>query len=186
MKRTNRKQRPVCPACNIGRHTNEMNTVIELFKFYQHQQFPNLKTQINDQSFLGADFEWACDTCLSSGKAVLAIPEKQVTSGYPNLGYSDTEYECSTCTKPFLFKKEEKQLWYEQLEFSIHSTPNNCTTCRAVIRKKKVENQQLSILLKRPEKELTIQELEQIISIYTIWEKPGRVSYFKSLLKKLT
>lgn len=184
MKRRNRKQRPVCPACNIGRHTKEMTTSIELFKLYHQQQFPNLDNTINDQHFLNVDFEWACDDCLSSGKAVTAIPDKQVTSGFPNLAYSDSEYQCSTCEQPFLFKKEEKQLWYEQLQFSIHSIPDNCTDCRAVIRKKKVENKQLSALLKRPETELTIKELEQIISIYTAWEKPDRVAYFKAVLKK--
>jgi len=187
MKRRKRKQRPVCPSCKIGQHTAELTTVVGMFQANHNTHFPNLTSEnkITDQSFLDADFEWACDVCLESGKAVIAIPEKQVTSGFPHLAYVDTEYKCITCAQPFLFKKEEKQLWYEQLKFAASSTPDSCTDCRKTIRKQKVENKQLAALLKKPEANLTVEELQQVISIYKAWNKKERVANYKSLLKKL-
>jgi len=164
----------------------ELQTVVKMFQTYHNKHFPNNKSFIKDQHFLNADFEWACDECLSAGKAVVAIPNKQETSGYPNLAYSDTSYSCFTCKAEFIFKKEEKQLWYEQLKFPTSSAPNDCTDCRKIIRKRKVENKQLSALLKRKEDTLNTDELQQVIAIYKQWDKPERVAYFKSLLKKKT
>ncbi len=184
MKRGKRKQRPICPCCNIGRHLKEMEIVVGLFQEYHDKQFPNLETKIKDQDFLQADFEWACDVCITARKAVIAIPSKQVTSGYPNMAYSDTLYTCGTCENDFLFHKEEKQLWYEKLQFSTSSIPYNCTACRKTIRKQKNENKQLSALLRKPEPELSKVELQQIIALYKEWDKPEKVAYFNSVLKK--
>ena len=59
-------------------------------------------------SFVEADFEWACDRCLETKKAILASPGLQETPWTPNLAYSDTLMHCNECKTEFTFKKEEK------------------------------------------------------------------------------
>lgn len=154
-----------------ARHTRE---------FGKHKE---LKTD-GYEAFLNASFEWACDDCLNSKRAILANPGAQETASDPHLAYFDTALSCSTCQSDFQFKKEEKQAWYESYKLPIHAEPNNCLDCRRAIRQEKEENKTVSEILKNGESQLSEEELETLISIYHAWDKPEKVKYFESILRK--
>ena len=132
------------------------------------------------------DYEmyWACDQCLHSGLAVLADPSKQTYCWSPHLAYYDTPHVCQKSGNNFVFSKEEKRFWYEELQFWIESTPIHSPEYRREVRKQKAENKKLSEILSKPEDQLTTSELEQVIEIYDTWKKPHRKAYFISLLRK--
>ena len=136
------------------------------------------------KSFLNEDFSWACDQCLRSGKAVTANPSAQFYSWHPHYAYFDTQHICRTSKVKFIFGKEEKRYWFETLKFWTESKPVNSPECRKELRELKAENKLLSDLLRKDEKELSAEELEQIIEIYSKWDKIEKAKYFASVLRK--
>ena len=88
-----------------------------------------------------SEFQWACDGCLRSGKAIIAHPEKQTfCSRPPFLAYFDSEKICNTCKQVFLFWAKEQVFWYETLKFWVQSKAKNCPTCRKKARERKNQN----------------------------------------------
>lgn len=104
---------------------------------------------------------------------------------YPNLAYFDSKRVCRKCNINFFFTKEEKTFWYEKLKFILDSHPLNCISCRKNIRILKKENTLLSILLKKPESELNLEDLNTIILVYSAWGKTEKVKYYTSMLKNM-
>lgn len=83
-------------------------------------------------------FQWACDSCLQSGKAVIAHPEKQTFCDHPPfLAYFDSSKICSTCKEYFIFSAKEQAFWYETLKFWVQSEAKNCLICRKKAREGK-------------------------------------------------
>lgn len=83
-------------------------------------------------------FQWACDNCLQSHKAIIAHSEKQTFCDYPPfLAYFDREKICSTCQQLFLFGAKEQEFWYETLKFWVQSEAKDCPTCRKKARERK-------------------------------------------------
>lgn len=177
-----------CPCCSTERHRTEIKTCISILKKIERQEFKYYKELQLDQyayaSFIESDFEWACDNCLETKKAILASPGSQETSWTPHLTYSDSKLFCYSCKKDFLFKKEEKKAWYESYKLPINAKPNNCLDCRQNIRKLKLENKILSEILKKTETEITNKELEKIIETYALWDKMDKAKYYQSILNK--
>jgi hypothetical protein len=175
----------VCPACGMEKHRTEMTTAVSTLEKLERQLYRHYKEMGLDpyNSFINADFEWACDKCLSEKRAIPANPSLQV-SLYNNLAYHDTKSTCRKCGEEFLFKKEEKQLWYEGLKFGSYSAPVNCLKCRREIRQLKAENQVLTDILKKEEEEISISELEQVAEVYRNWGKDDRAKYYEALIKK--
>lgn len=163
-----------------------METVISVMKKLDRDQYKHYKELKIDtySSFIQSNFDWACDDCLNSKKAIQAIPELQNYCWNPHYAYFDSTFICNKCKSEFIFKKEEKKFWYESLKFWIDSTPNNCTSCRKDIRQLKIENKTLSEILRKEESEIEVGELEKVIAIYTKWEKIERAKYYKSILVK--
>ncbi len=135
-------------------------------------------------------YHWACDNCLSSGKALLAKPKKQYytfrtkgTAALPFLAYYDINYTCDRCNDDFSFSKKEQQHWYEELRFVVHSRPRQCMPCRQIIRQEKALNAELSQLLKSGEPQ-DISSLSRLIELYEILNKADKVAYYSTLLKK--
>jgi len=137
-------------------------------------------------SFIDSDFEWACDECYSTKKAVEANPASQYYRWSPHMSYYDSHMVCSKCDADFVFNKAEKKLWFEKLKFSIHASPDNCTDCRKEMRLLKMENKALSEILKKEESEQSKEELEIVVKIYEKWAKTKRADYFRSKIKKKT
>lgn len=163
-----------------------MNTCIRVLEARHTLQFgkhKELKTDAYD-SFLGASFEWACDDCLRTKKAILANPGAQETAFDPHLAYADTQLKCSECETSFRFTKEEKQVWYENYKLPIHAEPGNCLDCRRKIKQHKADNKTVSEILRKTESELSQEEIETLLEIYAAWDKPEKVKYFEAVLNK--
>lgn len=136
------------------------------------------------QTLACSDFEWACDECLHSGKAIPANPEAQENACEKKLSYSDEVKICQKCGSEFLFSKNEKKTWYESYRFHLDSTPVNCLKCRREVREVRAENKILSDTLKKGEKGLSVSDLNRVKYIYQKWDKPEKVSFYKALIKK--
>ena len=175
-----------CPCCLSPRYATEMITCIKLLEKIERAEYRHYKELNIDtyQSFINNNFEWACDFCLEDKKAIIANPGLQNYTGYPNLAYSDKAKICRTCEEKFTFTKEEKQHWYEKLKFWVDSEPVNCKLCRREMRHLKAENKVMSEILKKEEKNISIEELESVVEIYRKWNKPGKAKYFGAILRK--
>ncbi|MFI5407101.1 MAG: zinc-ribbon domain containing protein [Nitrososphaerales archaeon] len=150
-------------------------------KLYKHYKELNIDSY---DSFIDCNFEWACDTCLKDKKAILANPSLQNYAWNPNLAYHDKELICRTCGANYKFTKEEKQLWYEKLKFWIDSEPVSCLNCRRHLRILKKENKTLSDILKKDEKEISIDELKTLSDIYRKWDKIEKAKFYDNLIRK--
>lgn len=177
-----------CFCCLTEKHRTEIQTCISILEKIERQDFKHYKELQLDQytygSFVDANFEWACDSCLEKKRAVLAIPGLQETPWTPHLAYFDTQLNCYSCKKEFLFKKEEKKTWYESYKLPINAQPNNCLDCRKKNSKQNSENKTVSEILKKSEVEITDNELEVVVEIYTSWDKMERAKYYQSILNK--
>ena len=92
-------------------------------------------------------FAWACDVCITAGRALEAKPWLQVT-GYdlPEFVYFDRGRTCSDCGLDFVFSASEQAFWYETLEIPLFVSPNHCLECRRKRRKVRKANTELSEL----------------------------------------
>lgn len=184
----NKKEKKIarCPACNNQKHRTEMDIAISKMKKLdkvQYKHYTELKIDTY-ASFINSDFEWACDACLNSRKAIVSNPNLQSYCWHPHYAYHDSKFICRTCKTECTFSKEEKKFWYENLKFWIDSTPVNCTSCRKEIKQLKLENKTLSEILKKGEGQISSFELEIVIEIYSKWKKDEKVKYYQSILMK--
>lgn len=170
------------------RHRTEMQTCVSILEKIERQEFKHYKELQLDQytygSFIDSNFEWACDSCLEKKKANLAIPGLQETPSTPHLAYFDTQLNCYSCKKEFLFKKEEKKAWYESYKLPSNAQPNNCLDCRRKTQMHNSENKTISEILKKSEIEITENELQEVVGIYTSWDKMEKAKYYQSILNK--
>ncbi len=165
-----------------------MQTSISILQKIERQAYKHYKELQFDQyaytSFIDANFEWACDNCLETKKAILAAPGLQETPWTPHLAYFDLQLECYSCSKEFLFKKEEKKAWYESYKLPINAQPDNCLDCRKKIRQQNTKNKTISEILKKTEPEISDNELETVVEIYTSWDKLNKAKYYQSIINK--
>ena len=177
-----------CPCCSAERHRTEIQTCISFLEKIERQEFRHYKKlQLNQytyDSFIDSRFEWACDSCLESKKAILASPGLQETPWTPHLAYFDTQLNCYSCKNEFLFKKEEKRAWYESYKLPVNAQPDNCLDCRRKIQNQNSENKTISKILKKSEIEITDTELEKVVGIYISWNKIEKETYYQSILKR--
>lgn len=139
---------------------------------------------LKKEDLIHGSFQWACDACLDSGKALIGNPEAQLYCDFdPYLAYIDIDKTCEKCHEMYVFKKEEQKYWYETLRFWIQSKPKHCPKCRQEVREEKQLNKELSILLKEKER-LTIQDMERLSEIYEEINKPDKSKYYKNLVEK--
>lgn len=181
----NKRKFARCPSCETDKYKSEIKIAIttmeKVDKTYYNYRVSDIDPYL---SFIDSNFDWACDRCLETKKAIEAKPSLQTDSTNPKYAYFDTSMTCLSCKSQFVFSKEEKQFWYEKLNFVIYSKPQNCLKCRKDIRQLKLENKTLSEILKKDEKMITSDELKEVIGIYTKWESDSKVKYYKALLKK--
>lgn len=181
-----RKKRARCPACKTEKYKTEMEIALAAMEALDRQQYPKYQELGMDpyRSFLNSDFSWACDECLRTKRAIPGIPGLQQYSWNPHYAYFDTDKTCGHCGVAFVFSKEEKKYWYEDLKFWVDSEPANCTECRRTIRQYKMENRTLSEILKKAHRDLTTPELEKVIEIYQKWQLESKVKFYQSILRK--
>ena len=187
MKRSKTKL-AICPCCLIEKHRTEIQTCVSVLEKMERQAFKHYKELQLEKytygSFVDSSFEWACDSCLENKKAILATLGLQEIPWTPHLAYFDTHLNCYSCKKEFVFKKEEKKAWYESYKLPINAQPNNCLDCRRKTRNQHAENKAISEILKKPEEEITDNQLQEVIEMYTSWDKMEKVKYYQSILNK--
>jgi hypothetical protein len=126
-----------CPCCSKERTASQARTLLSLEKKYnENYQDPYsgpppegwiLKVAGNKDRKLA----WACDVCLSEGRAIRAEPWRQLTGlMYPFFAYIDQSLPCEDCGKDFKFSAQEQRYWYDVLQFQIDSYPKQCAPCR--------------------------------------------------------
>lgn len=181
-----KKKYAKCPSCKAEIHKTAMKVAIsemEKTERLQYNHYKDLKIDIYN-SFIDSNFDWACDICLEDAKAIKANPSLQNYSWNPNCAYYDSQLKCRSCNSDFKFGKEEKKYWFEGLKFWIDSVPVHCVNCRREIRQLKLENTMLSDILKKEATDISSNELETVIEIYTKWEKEEQAKYYQAILRK--
>lgn len=131
-------------------------------------------------------YQWACDDCINSEKAILANPKKQyytfknpIDTWSPFLAYFDRKFKCTVCQNKTVFSKEEQQHWYEELSFVVFSKPTKCKACRKEFRLARNLNTELSELLK----DGTPKEKSHLLRLAKIYQGMGKVEKMKKYLK---
>ena len=90
--------------------------------------------------------EWACNDCVSRGKAIRANPLKQNFMGYsgPFFAFWDRKRQCEFCGEAFVFAAGEQQYWYEEAKFHPQSVPVGCADCRKPLREHRTAQRKLN------------------------------------------
>ncbi|MEM6737915.1 MAG: zinc-ribbon domain containing protein [Bacteroidota bacterium] len=177
-----------CPCCKKRIERKKLKQVCSLFPFKGGMVGKNqdpLGFFLTIASKYPDTYQWACDDCIKSERAILANPNKQYYSfthpmdtGNPYLAYFDKGFTCQTCQKKVVFSKEEQQYWYEDLSFVIYAKPVNCKTCRKEIRTARNLNTELSELLKNG----IPKEKEKLLRISEIYKVMGNKEKMKKFL----
>lgn len=180
----NKKRNFKCPSCSQVKEEYEISKTVNIIKLLRQKRvityYINVDNNLFDQTPLD-EFEWACNEYLGRGKAELTNPSKQKYVDYrPYLAYFDSIRECENCKEKYIFRKEEKRFWYEDLNFWVQSKPKHCLKCRKEAR---IYNK-LSKLLSNGKDNLTNTELIQVIEIYEKLERIEKLKYFQAILKK--
>jgi hypothetical protein len=88
---------------------------------------------------------WACDECLTSGRAIAAdVTKVNVSMGAPFAAYVDRPFRCEDCHADVVFSASEQKHWYETLGFLIWVYPKQCIACRKKRHSKRRANQALA------------------------------------------
>ena len=182
-----------CQCCNRQVDKQGLTQTLSLLPF--DGLFGPIKTSYATK-FLGiidhssGFYQWACDTCLETKKALLGNPKKQyhtfthpMNTANPNLAYINKTVQCDACQEDFLFSKEEQKYWYEDLQFVVYSKPKQCLTCRKKKQADKLINTELSDLLKDGEP-TELKKLQRLVTIYELLEKHDKTKYYLSLIRK--
>ncbi len=175
-----------CLCCQNERHKTEVKQILSILDKRNSRLYPNLKGWNLDsyKELIDSYFYWACDYCLTNGSAVLSNMSDGQGTETPHLAYFDTSFLCKVCGIECVFTVSEKKAWYEQYQLPISSIPDKCLKCRKNQKLLREQNKLLSDLIKKEVANLTEQEIEQVIAIYTKWEKNDKVGYYTSILKK--
>jgi len=128
---------------------------------------------------------WACDTCIENKKANIANPLVQHYYGYylPFFMYFDIEKNCESCSKDFIFSKEEQKHWYEVLKFYVFSVATRCKDCRKDRRAMIAQNNRLMELTALEDK--TAEQLKELADIYHEIGSEEKSRMYANQLKKL-
>ena len=163
-----------------------MKTCVSILEKLNREDFKYYKELELDKytygSFIDADFEWACDSCLKEMKAILAGPRLQVTPYFPHLAYYDTHINCQECRKDYVFRKQEKKVWYESYKLPTTAQPTTCLECRRKNRQHNSQNKTVSEILRKSDNDITDEELEIVVDIFTSWDKMDKAKYYQSVL----
>jgi hypothetical protein len=122
-----------CPCCGIERTQAEATSLIACEDELRSSGADPWKRDPlwTLESAKSGQLQWACDQCISQGKAFRAHPERQNFCDHlPYLAYFDTFIRCRDCASDFLFSSSEQRHWYEELRFLVQSRPIRCLDCR--------------------------------------------------------
>lgn len=173
-----------CPCCHNLVDKNSLTKTITIAPF--NQQSITVDAALVDAFIFSLKnyslYQWACDKCFKSEKAILANPQKQNYSawGYPNLAYFDKNRTCRSCQSKFTFSKKEQQYWYEELQFFIEAKAVHCLPCRKQIQAEKLLNSQLSELLRNGDPK----NVKDLANIALLYKEMGKTEKWKEYIAK--
>lgn len=173
------EERIVCPCCEKSVAVSSAKKTIgrSYFSWGVHSLLEAKELQ-------SGHFHWACDQCLTTGKALHAFPEKQLYCDYnPYFAYYDRSATCRSCNDKFVFTAGEQQFWYEKLGFWVQSVPVRCPECRKQLRRKKALNTELAELLKKKD-EAGKGVLQRIAAIYRFMGNEAKSRQYERLAEK--
>ena len=125
-----------CSCCGQERDASQARTLLSLEKAYDEKRHdphrePSEGWTLQVIMMGKVKLIWACDVCISTGKAIASEPWQQLTrSDYPFFAYFERSLKCADCGKDFLFSAQEQHYWYDILQFYIDSYPKQCAPCR--------------------------------------------------------
>lgn len=171
-----------CKCCNIIKDKLDVSICLSVLKNTDFVKNSDHKYDLYEW-LIEANFEWACDKCINEKRSLIAKPSQQNNIYSPYLAYYSVNLTCKKCGNEFIFTKEDKKFWYEELKFFRESVPLNCLKCRKEIRIFKIQNKVLSQILKKDVKEMSIEELSQVVKIYYEWDKTDKFNFYNKIIK---
>lgn len=131
-KRKYLRENMACPCCDEERHVALDTPLLSMQEQFTNEWACQGEWAV-DVAIKGR-LRWACNRCLSQGRAIAAHPERQNVAAfpdsYPYLAYYDFTKHCSDCGSDFLFSAQEQRYWYEILKFPVVVDANQCRDCR--------------------------------------------------------
>lgn len=182
-KRRRAPERVNCPCCSEGRDVSARSALLraegELRRFGRLPWWskPGWTVELAKPGLL----IWACDACLTSGRALNANAALQnFCCDAPRLAYFDRPKTCRTCGNAFLFAKEQQQRWYEEYKFPVSSEPVDCPACRRKKRRARAANDELARRLHR----LDPADSEQLVRLAELFLVVGSVRKASEYLRR--
>ncbi|MFN8397665.1 MAG: zinc-ribbon domain containing protein [Bacteroidia bacterium] len=114
---------------------------------------------------------WACNTCLQSGRAILAKASFQFSvDAFPPSQpvYVDVVRSCKTCGLDFHFTPREQQLWYEEWRIPLEAEPKSCLECRKTLRKSREVSMALQRLHHSAKQEGSLTAMRSLAEYYRV------------------
>jgi hypothetical protein len=128
---------------------------------------------------------WACDGCLSSGKAEVANFENAFIIncgwGLAPYFYFDYNIKCDTCQNDFTYTKAEQRWAYETLIISAHSILQECLECRRKKHDQHVFQQLLHLARTAPE---PFEHLHKVSQLMLEHNDPRSLEYLRCAKNK--
>ncbi len=119
-----------CPGCGDarGRRTDAERAWRDVLA--RHHARPMAAAQLADGPLQPG--RWACDGCLTAGRAEAAQPARQtlLDAGRPRLAYLPRAFLCRACGAPFVLEPEAQRRSYELHGVYIDKRPRRCPPCR--------------------------------------------------------
>lgn len=180
-----RKKELMCPCCRSTVRERDISRALESVRKASGiiiRYDPNEKNL--GLVMLRGYQRWACDACLSSGKAIAGDPDQQPTG---SLMSHDTEYlafwdsdwiDCRDCGEPFVFSKEEQLFYYQTLGKSREARAVRCQACREALKEKHRPALELGKMLEDGELKDEA-DRDRVIANYRTLGKEDRARYFE-------
>jgi hypothetical protein len=168
------RKQAFCPACQQARPINQQAQLISRERSYYRREmqyakehgsyfsskaypylypfrFPFRYAALEDPrapSTAERRWYWACDECLTQGKAIPTQLDKQNhTTALPHMAYVNRDFVCEDCGCKTVFSASEQQHWFEDLQFFTWVYPKQCRACRQSRRARKLTNNELMAAL---------------------------------------
>jgi hypothetical protein len=168
-----------CPLCGHARAVEpKRSPLAEEFLLAQHGKTPHWANTPSWSVSLAQHglLVWACDACISHGRAWRAKPWlQQFCCDTPRFAYFNITKTCRTCGNRFEFPRSEQRQWYEEFKLPPRAEPVECRACRAAKRAAKAAQAELATKLKALDSR-DPQQLCELASLYVAIGTPRRAA----------
>jgi hypothetical protein len=161
---------PTCPCCGEIRNAGEIEIYINLAIATMGGD-----TDWHTRYAHSRRLSWACDACITSGRAIVGNPSLQKFGlGPPRYAYIDDERECRDCGNYFVFSAKEQQYWYEVLQ--LQGTAVHCLPCRKMRQAHNAIQNELTRAIENLPHGLNTKDPDELAYISEVYLKAGRTT----------